>query len=972
MRLSHSVALALCLSLAGPSFADHPVDRHNLTWTTPSRDSQGSMPLGNGDIGINVWVEEDGDLRFLIGKSDAWTEDTRLSKVGKVRVHLDPSPFAKGQPFRQTLKLAEGEIEIVAGNPESRILVWVDANHPVIHVEAKCGQPTRMTAKSEIWRTYARTIQKDDREEFSALGMENGPDSIVVYPDDVVQGEKDCVVWYHRNKTSPWKFNMELQGLGELTKTYKDPLLNLTFGAMLVGDGLVSDSSQALASKRPQTAFHLTVHPLTKQTETVDAWLAALKAQLKATQAVDLEKARAAHRAWWSDYFNRSYIRMSNASLQEKTLAIDLDPMTAPRVPLRIGADPRGNNTFVGNLDDVMICSRALSGAEVASLAAEEPGPTPKDAMAAWKFDSREGAYVSAVPGGPVVTPQGAPARVPGHTGRALKLAGKDWLEVESAPALRLRDAVTLAAWVRPDDAFNGSGRILDKASPGTDDGYLLDIYQGKPRLILKGTTLTGPERLTPERWVHLAATFDRSAGAVLYVDGKPVAEKRAVALPIDPEWYSQAHTLLRFVYACAGRGAYPIKFNGSLFTVAGAGYDDDYRAWGGGYWFQNTRLPYWSMLETGDFDLMQPFFKLYMDVLPISKERCRLYFKHDGALIPEMIWFWGTYPNRVYGWNREGRSVDWVEAGRIIHHYNGMLELLAIMLDYYQFTQDKAFLDEKLIPMARELLLFWDQHYPRDENGKFVIPAGQALESWDDVKNPAQDIAGLHWVLDGLLALPEAAYPAEQRAQWRKLRECLPPLAITTTRDGQKTLAVGDYYPGPRRNVEAPELYSVFPFRIYGVGKPDLEIARTAWNVRDLRYFWGWHQDDIWAAMLGMTEQAKSYLVQRMLPSNNTLRQGRSDSGQRFPIFWGPGHDWTPDGDHQGVAITTLQSMLMQYNGKISLFPAWPRDWDVDFKLHAPDKTVVEGSYKAGKLVRLAVTPKEREKDVVLPDWLK
>jgi hypothetical protein len=41
------------------------------------------------------------------------------------------------------------------------------------------------------------------------------------------------------------------------------------------------------------------------------------------------------------------------------------------------------------------------------------------------------------------------------------------------------------------------------------------------------------------------------------------------------------------------GRGSFPIKFNGGLFVWAnetGAGYDADFRQWGGKFWFQNTR----------------------------------------------------------------------------------------------------------------------------------------------------------------------------------------------------------------------------------------------------------------------------------------------------------------------------------------------------------------------------------------------
>jgi hypothetical protein len=30
---------------------------YNFVWDSPSKDCAGSMPLGNGDIGVNAWVE---------------------------------------------------------------------------------------------------------------------------------------------------------------------------------------------------------------------------------------------------------------------------------------------------------------------------------------------------------------------------------------------------------------------------------------------------------------------------------------------------------------------------------------------------------------------------------------------------------------------------------------------------------------------------------------------------------------------------------------------------------------------------------------------------------------------------------------------------------------------------------------------------------------------------------------------------
>ena len=64
---------------------------------------------------------------------------------------------------------------------------------------------------------------------------------------------------------------------------------------------------------------------------------------------------------------------------------------------------------------------------------------------------------------------------------------------------------------------------------------------------------------------------------------------------------------------------------------------------------------------------------------------------------------------------------------------------------------------------------------------------------------------------------------------------------------------------------------------------------------------------------------------------------------------------------------MMALQNMLMQCEDKkILLFPAWPKEWDVEFKLNAPYKTIIEGVYRQGKLESLKVTPGWRTKDVV------
>ena len=87
---------------------------------------------------------------------------------------------------------------------------------------------------------------------------------------------------------------------------------------------------------------------------------------------------------------------------------------------------------------------------------------------------------------------------------------------------------------------------------------------------------------------------------------------------------------------------------------------------------------------------------------------------------------------------------------------------------------------------------------------------------------------------------------------------------------------------------------------------------------------------------------------------------------GFRFPAFWGPNFDWIPDQDHGSVLMIALQRMVMVYDdNEIYLLPAWPKEWNLEFKLHVPNRTVINGVVKFGRLMRWSVEPPERKKNV-------
>jgi hypothetical protein len=180
-------------------------------------------------------------------------------------------------------------------------------------------------------------------------------------------------------------------------------------------------------------------------------------------------------------------------------------------------------------------------------------------------------------------------------------------------------------------------------------------------------------------------------------------------------------------------------------------------------------------------------------------------------------------------------------------------------------------------------------------------------------------------------------------------------------TGEGAETrIAAAREINGRMRNFENPEMYAVFPFHLYTLAtasEDELQMAIRSFHARRHKVNMGWQQGPIWAAMLGLAEEARSMVVER---ARNKAK------GYRFPGFYGPNYDWTPDQDQIGVFQIALQRMLMQCEGdRILLLPAWPKEWDVHFKLHAPGRTTVEAQVKEGKVVELEVQPESRRHDV-------
>lgn len=95
--------------------------------------------------------------------------------------------------------------------------------------------------------------------------------------------------------------------------------------------------------------------------------------------------------------------------------------------------------------------------------------------------------------------------------------------------------------------------------------------------------------------------------------------------------------------------------------------------------------------------------------------------------------------------------------------------------------------------------------------------------------------------------------------------------------RDGSRSYIAKGSFP-TSRNFEIPALYRVFPFGLSGIGAPDYALALGTFERRIFGITNSWSLDAIWAARLGLGEQACQLLAEHAVRYNR-FRYGGWDS---------------------------------------------------------------------------------------------
>ncbi|MEM1085213.1 MAG: DUF5703 domain-containing protein [Verrucomicrobiota bacterium] len=472
-------------------------------------------------------------------------------------------------------------------------------------------------------------------------------------------------------------------------------------------------------------------------------------------------------------------------------------------------------------------------------------------------------------------------------------------------------------------------------------------------------------------------------------------------------------YQLFRYMLACNAFGVHPTKFNGGMFTWGESGTDadgktignPDFRQWGPGLTLQNQRHMYWPMLRSGDHDMMAPMFNYFRDTYRNTEQLVKSAFGHPGAMYSEYFNFYGLPSLGNEYWLDPRNYADGSElekgvmgANLVRFEHVHQLDFSFMMLEQQRYFGTDI---SEYVSFIESSLEFFLEHYKYrykrytreyegsgvededglDENGHLVIYPSTSGETYKNTLNPTDIIVALNCVLEDLIRVhgeKPAVYGDIEVEKWKEMLTRIPPVNLGgVNKNGDPIFLPGDkpgemgekspYYQSGTYtepyNIEPCQLSVVFPYNVVSQGRPEAQRAINTTET-ELEAFNGgmkshlsWSYYNLLVTRLGLVDQARTYAQLKL-----------GNGPYRFPSFWGPGHDYSPDHNWGGSGIYGLQEMALQsYDDVIVPFATWPEDWKGSFKLHAPEKTLVEGyTMKDGRKASIITVDAKSSREMI------
>ena len=484
-------------------------------------------------------------------------------------------------------------------------------------------------------------------------------------------------------------------------------------------------------------------------------------------------------------------------------------------------------------------------------------------------------------------------------------------------------------------------------------------------------------------------------------------------------ERFERLRNLQLYYLASSSRGRLPAKWNGSLFLT-----DGDHTDWGAQFWVWTTESSYFPLYAADAVELTDPFFDMYVRQLPAARAAARQRWDAQGAYFLEAGPFDGpvVLPENVATEYRDvylGRKTvkDLSPAARALGQYECVLtqfadghafrgeagrysyvshiassgsEVAAQAWWRYRYTGDRAWLRSHAYPLLRDTVEFYRSLARSGDDGRYHLEGLNQHEGYWGVNDGLTDLAAIRGTVP--LAMRAADILGEDRdlrERWQEfLADLAPypmgadPQAVPGGSVAPDVWAIGHRGPSGHWQTDPAEgvLWPVFPFEDWTMETRHPDTDRIAQKAGELNAFrqtmlagnepYGWANSAIRTPIHGSRQGCGSelpailanyYGAYKPLPNGFSLFEGAKD----------------PSIEHLGIGAMALNEALLQSVSPrpgepeiISVFPAWPRAWDAEFRLLARGGFLVTAAIRGGEIQAVEIESRRGETCRIRNPW--